>query len=111
MGSDDSSERVVRPRQAQGKAKIQRVPRPNRTKGTWYVSFETPEKRVKTRTTQPFQNEHDAKAFAKARLDDSLNVAAGTLNPHLPKRTIASAQLFDWLNEADNRGASLRWRP
>jgi hypothetical protein len=33
------------------------------------------------------------------RLADSSNVAAGTLNPHEPKRMIAAAQLLDWLDE------------
>ncbi len=26
---------------------------------------------------------------------------AGTINPHLPKRTVASTQLLDWLEELD----------
>jgi hypothetical protein len=56
---------------------------------------------VKTRVTESFLSEHDAKAFAKARLADSSNVAAGTFNPHLPKRVIPSAQLLDWLDEPD----------
>jgi hypothetical protein len=29
------------------------------------------------------------------------HVSAGTLNPHLPKRTINSKQVLDWLDEAD----------
>jgi hypothetical protein len=31
-----------------------------------------------------------------------LNINAGTLNPHQPKRTIALAQILDWLNEPDD---------
>jgi hypothetical protein len=27
------------------------------------------------------------------------NVTAGTLNPHLPKRTIAATQILEWLEE------------
>jgi hypothetical protein len=33
-----------------------------------------------------------------------MNITAGTLNPHLPKRTIAPMQIPDWIeepNEAD----------
>jgi hypothetical protein len=40
-------------------------------------------------------------------LVDTPNVSAGTLNPHLPKRTIAPAQLLEWLEEADD--ADLAW--
>jgi hypothetical protein len=34
-------------------------------------------------------------------LADTQHVTAGTLNPHLPKRTIASAQILGWLEETD----------
>ena len=53
------------------------------------------------RKTETFQNEQDAKAFAKAKLADGSNINAGTLNPHQPKRIIRSVQIFDWLNEPD----------
>jgi hypothetical protein len=80
-------------------------PRPKRSKGTWYVSYESkerpPGKRAHARVTETFRNEQDAKAFAKARLADGLNINAGTLNPHLPKRTISSKQLRDWLDEPE----------
>ena len=74
-------------------------PLPKPTKLTWYVSFER--MRTKIRTAEPFQNEHDAKAFAKTKLAAGLNVSAGTLNPHLPKRTISSKQVLDWLDEPE----------
>jgi hypothetical protein len=79
-------------------------PRPKRSKGTWYVSFEPKQqrargKRTHTRLAESFQTEQEAKAFARAKLADSLNVSAGTLNPHLPKRMISSIQLLDWLKE------------
>ena len=81
-------------------------PRPKRSKGTWYVSYECkerlPGKRAHARVTEPFRNEQEAKAFAKAKLAEGLIVSAGTLNPHLPKRMIASAQMLDWLNEPDH---------
>jgi hypothetical protein len=53
---------------------------------------------------EPFRNEQEAnKAFAKTKLAEGRNVSAGTLNPHQPKRTIASAQILDWLNEPNDR--------
>jgi hypothetical protein len=63
-----------------------------RSKDTWYVSFQSLEhvgerSRI-LRTTETFPNERDAKAFAKVRLADGSSINAGTLNPHLPKRTI-----------------------
>ena len=73
----------------------------NRSQDTWYVSFELPppEKRGHGRATETFPNEREAKKFARAKLVDTINVSAGTLNPHLPKRTIASAQILEWLKE------------
>jgi hypothetical protein len=38
-------------------------------------------------------------------LADTRNVSAGTLNPHLPKRTIASTQIVQWLLELDDPDA------
>jgi hypothetical protein len=55
--------------------------------------------------TEVFQNEQDAKAFARAKLAEALNVTAGTLNPHQPKRIIASAQILDWLNEPNDQNS------
>jgi hypothetical protein len=70
-------------------------------RSTWYVSFELPPpaKRRHGRATETFPNEREAKKFARAKLDETQNVSAGTLNPHLPKRTIASAQILEWLEE------------
>lgn len=80
--------------------------RPRTSKrGIWYVSFEPVARRTpgkqRYRATETFLNEQDAKAFAKARLSDSLNVRAGTVNPHAPKRTIGSAHLLDWIGELE----------
>jgi hypothetical protein len=79
-------------------------PRPKRSKGTWYVSCKSRErvgKRTQSRVTETFRSEQDAKAFARAKLADGLNINVGTLNPHLPKRVISSKQVLDWLNEPD----------
>jgi hypothetical protein len=73
----------------------------NKSQGTWYVSFELPRgKRNHARMTETFTNEREAKIFARAKLVDTPNVTAGTLNPHLPKRTIAATQILEWLEEA-----------
>jgi hypothetical protein len=75
----------------------------NRSPGTWYVSFNRPlgPRRPHTRATQTFPNEKEAKKFAKAKLAETPYVSAGTINPYLPKRTIASTQILSWLEELD----------
>jgi hypothetical protein len=73
-----------------------------KSQGTWYVSFELPfGPRRNTRATQTFPNEQEAKKFARAKLAETLYVSAGTINPHLPKRTVASKQMLEWLEEPD----------
>jgi hypothetical protein len=73
----------------------------NKSQGTWYVSFELPrgKRRRRARATETFRSELEAKEFARAKLAETLNVTAGTLNPHLPKRTIAATQMLEWLEE------------
>jgi hypothetical protein len=74
----------------------------NKSRGTWYVSFDLPwAKRRHPRATETFRNEREAKKFARAKLAEAKNVNAGTLNPYLPKRTIASAHMLEWLEEPD----------
>jgi hypothetical protein len=84
---------------------MKRRPRPERSKDTWYVSFEPkarlPGQRGLMRTSETFRNEQEAKAFARTKLADSRNITAGTINPRLPKRTINSKQVLDWLNELE----------
>jgi hypothetical protein len=76
-----------------------------KSQGTWFVSFELPQHEQRshshTRATETFPNEQEAKKFARAKLAETLYVNAGTINPHLPKRTVASTQLLDWLEELD----------
>jgi hypothetical protein len=77
-------------------------PHPTRLKGTWYVSYESKErvgKRAHARETKTFPSEQEAKAFAKMKLAEGLNVNVGTLNPHQPKRTFTSLQIPNWLGE------------
>jgi hypothetical protein len=75
----------------------------NKPQGVWYVSFELPRegKRSFARATETFSNEREAKRFARAKLVHTLNTRAGTLNPHLPKRTIATVETPDWVEEPD----------
>jgi hypothetical protein len=73
----------------------------NKSQGTWYVSFELPQgKRALARATKTFPNEREAKKFARAKLVETPNVTAGTLNPHLPKRAIAPTLMLEWLDES-----------
>ena len=74
----------------------------NKSQGTWFVSFKLPPgTRAPTRATETFPNEREAKKFARAKLAETLCVNAGTINPHLPKRTVASARMLEWLQELD----------
>jgi hypothetical protein len=61
----------------------------------WYVSF-VPAGRKSKRRTQTFETENQAKAFALKLLATGLAPGAGTLNPHLPKRTISSSDVKTW---------------
>jgi hypothetical protein len=80
-----------------------------KSRGTWYVSFEQRGgKRAHIRATETFPNERKAKKFARAKLVETLNVSAGTLNPHLPKRTIAPRRMLEWLEEQDDPEAPAR---
>ena len=71
----------------------------NKSRGTWYVSFDLPRGRRVVRATETCPNEGEAKKFARAKLVETSNVTAGTLNPHLPKRTVAASQIRKWLTE------------
>jgi hypothetical protein len=73
-----------------------RIPTP-----TWFVTYHprAGHPGYRTRKSEQFANEHDAKSFALARVIEDPDVTAGTINPHLPKRFIGSAQIVDWLEE------------
>ena len=77
----------------------------NKPQDLWYVSFELPRgQRTFARGTETFPNEREAKQFARAKLEHTLNITAGTLNPHLPKRTIAPIQITEWIDEPNEAG-------
>jgi hypothetical protein len=71
----------------------------------WYVSVQAPSewrpassRAPSSRRTKAFPTEVEAKRFAKAMLSEGLQVTAGTLNPHLPKRRIIAASDIDrWI--------------
>ena len=69
---------------------------------TWYVTFEVPRtgalpRRRGPRATKMFETEAEAKNFARMKFDEGLIVTAGTINPHLPRRAIASGSIPCWL--------------
>ncbi|WP_404979755.1 hypothetical protein [Bradyrhizobium sp. Arg816] len=49
--------------------------------------------------------EHEAKLFARAKLDEGLAVFAGTINPHLPRRLIPASGINAWLAEGQESAA------
>jgi hypothetical protein len=46
-----------------------------------------------------FETETEAKSFARKKFEEGLIVSAGTINPHLPRRAIASGSIPCWLEE------------
>ena len=71
---------------------------------TWYVSYRTnitPKRdgaeRQSVRATRKFRTEAEAKQFAEQIIKDGWSAIAGTLNPHKPKKTVASTQILDWI--------------
>ncbi len=72
---------------------------------TWYVSFRASkdprsDRRYHARKTRTFVNETEAKRFASELLAGStVDVSAGTINPHQPKRVIASTNMTMWLRD------------
>jgi len=72
----------------------------------WYVTFEvhkrgTLQERRSPRATKTFETEREAREFARTKFNDGLIVHAGTLNPHLPRRTIPSNDVPGWLGDPD----------
>jgi hypothetical protein len=82
---------------------------------TWYVCYQPrgPYRGPKEcrRHSETFSTELEAKVFAKSRLADTRKITAGTINPHLPKRVIGSAQIIEWLNEENDASAARSYQP
>ncbi len=70
----------------------------------WYVSYRSNiapkrddgERRL-ARATRKFKDEAEARQFAHEIIEKGWSAIAGTLNPHTPKKTIASTQILDWI--------------
>ena len=75
---------------------------------TWYVVFAVPKtaKRRGRRVTETFENESQAREFARQKTAEGLLVNAGTINPHSPKRAIASTDIQQWIEEVRKRPMS-----
>jgi hypothetical protein len=74
---------------------------------TWYVTFEVPRsgtlvRRRNPRLTRTFDTEAEAKEFARTKFEGGLIVTAGTINPYVPRRAIASASIPAWLELGQN---------
>ena len=72
---------------------------------SWYVTFEVPRegtlvKRRNPRLTKTFDTETEAKNFARIKCEEGLVVTAGTVIPHVPRRTIVSTNIHAWLDPA-----------
>jgi endonuclease YncB( thermonuclease family) len=70
----------------------------------WYVSYRTniapkrdDRERRPVRATRKFKAEAEAKQFAQEMIKEGWSAIAGTLNPHTPKKTVASTQILDWI--------------
>lgn len=66
----------------------------------WYVSYSMNSdhrSRRYTRATRTFGTEDLARMFARQIAANSLRLTAGTINPHLPKRIVASSEIETWL--------------
>ena len=70
----------------------------------WYVSYRsniTPKRedgeRRCVRATRKFKVEAEARQFAQEIIESGWSAIAGTLNPHTPKKTVASTKILDWI--------------
>jgi hypothetical protein len=71
-----------------------------REPGQWYVSYTVkPDdgSRRYARKTRTFDTEEHAKLFAREIVASNLCPAAGTINPHSPKKIISAADMANWL--------------
>jgi hypothetical protein len=63
----------------------------------WYVSYSVKLDRRSQRITRKFITEDDARLFVREIAGSTLRLTAGTINPHSPKRIIASTEIERWL--------------
>jgi hypothetical protein len=57
--------------------------------------------RRRVRATRKFKAEVDARQFAQEIIENGWSAIAGTLNPHTPKKTVASTRILDWIAGKD----------
>lgn len=73
----------------------------------WYVSYRSniiPQRKNEercVRATRRFKAEAEAKQFAQEIIKNGWSAIAGTLNPHIPKKTIPSTKILDWIAGKD----------
>jgi hypothetical protein len=75
---------------------------PSRPTATWFVTYQAVGRLLGegySSKSRQFPNEKEAKAFAKFRLTEGFRMTAGTINPHLPKRFVGSADILRWMDE------------
>jgi endonuclease YncB( thermonuclease family) len=72
---------------------------------TWYVSYRSniaakrgDGEQRSVRATRRFKAEAEAKQFAEEMIKQGWSAIAGTLNPHTPKKTVASTHILDWIS-------------
>ena len=77
-------------------------------KPTWYVVFALPKTATRRgrRVSETFENESQAREFARKKTAEGALVNAGTINPHLPKRAIASTDIQQWIEDVRKRPMS-----
>ena len=69
----------------------------------WYVSYRSnilpkrDEEHRCVRGTRKFKTEAEAKRFARDIIAKGWSAIAGTLNPHKPKKTVASTRILNWI--------------
>ena len=70
----------------------------------WYVSYTSNIVPVlggatknRARATRRFKTESEAKQFAQDVIKNGWSAIAGTLNPHSPKKVVASNCILDWI--------------
>lgn len=72
---------------------------------TWYVSYSPNDAPARcgrsVRLTRTFKTESDAKRFAQEIINTAGDVMAGTLNPHWPRKALASTSLLDWISQRE----------
>jgi hypothetical protein len=63
-------------------------------------------RRRSPRLTKTFETGAEAREFARTKFEDGLIVTAGTINPHLPRRAIPSAEIAGWLAVGQESGST-----